>query len=591
MIANEKKKTDTRDILVVDDTPANLLLLTRILTDHGYHVRPASDGALALQSVAAKAPDLILLDVKMPDMDGLEVCRRLKSDAHSREIPVLFISALGENAEKVEGFRAGGLDYIVKPFNPEEVLARVGTHLRLSELVKRLEQTVGKLRDANAELSSEIKRRKRAEEALRAANEDLEIRVAQRTAELKHANEQVQHELVEHMRAEEEKIQLEKKLLQSHKMEAIGALAGGIAHDFNNILYPIIGMSEMLLEDLPAGSPEYENMEIIFKAGWRAGDLVKQILSFSRQSEHQKIPVRIQHVLKEVLKLTRSTIPSDIEISQSIQADCGLIMADPTQLHQIAMNLITNAYHAVEASGGRISIELKQSFLTGKEWMGSSLEPGEYARIIVSDTGCGIDPAVMGKIFEPYFTTKGAGKGTGLGLSVVHGIALELGGDIRVYSEPGKGSTFNVYLPLLQKDFKAASDGSKIIYEFGTERILLIDDEEPIVRLEQMMLEKLGYHVTARTSSIDALALFKTNPDDFDLVITDMTMPNITGDKLARELTAIKPGIPVIICTGFSTKIDEKSAKAMGADGFLLKPIVKSDMARMVRKMLDESQL
>ena len=380
------------------------------------------------------------------------------------------------------------------------------------------------------------------------------------------------------------------RLDQAQRMEAIGALAGGIAHDFNNILFPIIGMSEMLLEDLPAVTHEHEKVEMIFKAAKRAGNLVKQILSFSRQTEHQKIPVKIQQVLKEALKLARSTIPANIEITPSLQSDCGLVMADPTQIHQIIMNLVTNAYHAVEKSGGSISIHLKELVLTDKEGMGAALEPGKYAVLTVSDTGHGIDPTIMGKIFEPYFTTKEVGKGTGLGLSVVHGIVKDHGGDIRVYSDPGKGTAFNVYLPLMKKALEAVTPVKAIIYETGTERILLVDDEEPIVRLEEIMLSKLGYHVTACTGSAEALEAFKANPAGFDLVITDMTMPNMTGDRLAKELNLIKPGIPIILCTGFSVSIEEQSAKANGINGFLMKPVVKSDMAKMIRKVLHEAK-
>jgi PAS domain S-box-containing protein len=378
------------------------------------------------------------------------------------------------------------------------------------------------------------------------------------------------------------------RLDQAQRLEAIGALAGGIAHDFNNILFPIIGMSEMLLEDLPAAGQEHEKVETIHTAAKRAGDLVKQILSFSRQSKHRKIPVRIQNILKEALKLTRSTIPSNIEITQSLQSDCGPVLADPAQVHQIAMNLVTNAFHAVEKSGGSISVQFKELVLTGEDWTGSSLEPGKYAVITVSDTGHGIDPAVMGKIFEPYFTTKKVGKGTGLGLSVVHGIVKDHGGDIRVYSEPGKGTAFTVYLPLMKKAIDAIAPEDAIIHETGTERILLVDDEEPIARMEQMMLEKLGYKVTSRTNSLDALEVFKAHPFAFDLVLTDMSMPNMTGIQLADNLFSIRRDIPIVICTGFSEKTSEEKAKAKGINGFLMKPVVRSELAKMVRKVLDK---
>jgi two-component system, cell cycle sensor histidine kinase and response regulator CckA len=289
-----------------------------------------------------------------------------------------------------------------------------------------------------------------------------------------------------------------------------------------------------------------------------------------------------------VMKLTRASIPSNIKMSQSIQADCGLVRADPTQLHQVAMNLITNAYHAVEEQGGTISVRLKEMALSDEEWVRDSLKAEKYVVLSVSDNGCGIDPAIIGRIFEPYFTTKEIGKGTGLGLSMVYGIVREHDGDIHVVSEAGKGTTVNVYLPAIKSDETTEETEMPAIYETGTERILLVDDEEPIIRLEQMMLEKLGYRVTSRTSSLEALAAFKANPQRFDLVLTDMAMPNMTGVELARELRSIVPNIPVIICTGFSARIDEKSVHSIGVKGLLLKPVVKSEMAKMIRKVLDE---
>ena len=405
-------------------------------------------------------------------------------------------------------------------------------------------------------------------------------------------------------RMEQEKAKLEAQLQQTQKMESIGSLAGGIAHDLNNILFPISGLSEMLLQDIPPGSPAHKSIEQIYKSAQRGSALVKQILAFSRQSNPRKLPILIQPILKEALNLARAAIPVNIEITSHIETDCGMVSADPTQVHQIAMNLITNAYHAVEGSGGTIKIELKEtairSFGERDDLYDHSMPPdgtsscsirllaGRYACITVSDTGTGIDQTLINKIFDPYFTTKEQGKGTGLGLSVVHGIVKEHGGDIRVYSEVGKGTAFHVYLPLLEvaKDKNDAVVTGK--YPTGCESILLIDDDEPIVLLEQMMLEKLGYRITVRTSSPDALAAFKANPSKFDLVISDRGMPNMTGVQLARELISIKPGIPIIICTGFSDENDVNRAKAMGVKGFLMKPVSLDDLAVTVRKVLDD---
>ncbi len=384
---------------------------------------------------------------------------------------------------------------------------------------------------------------------------------------------------------------MEEGLRQAQKMESIGNLAGGIAHDFNNILFPIIGMSELLLQDLKPGSLKHQNVQQILQAGKRGRDLIKQILAFSRQSEQRMIPVRIQQIMKEVINLSRSSIPADIEIEQDIQSNCGLVMADPTQIHQLAMNLITNAYHAVEPTGGRIMVQLKEVKLEPDAMRGSSLEPGSYARLTVSDTGCGIDVVMRNRIFEPYFTTKEKSKGTGLGLSVVYGIAKEHGGDITVQSELNQYTTFDVYLPLLADGVEQLRpDKEMAVIPKGNERILLVDDEEPIAQLEKQMLERYGYQVEARFSSLDALEAFKAKPDSFDLIVTDMTMPNMTGAKLAREVFSIRPTIPIILCTGFSARIDQQKARAMGIKGFLLKPVAGIQMAKMVRDVLDEAK-
>ena len=388
--------------------------------------------------------------------------------------------------------------------------------------------------------------------------------------------------------AEEAREKLQAKLNQVQKMESIGNLAGGIAHDFNNILFSIMGMSEMLLEDLPMGGTEWKNVQVILKAVKRGSDLVKQILAFSRQSEHKMIPTRIQNVFKEVIKLSRATIPSNIEIHQDIQQDCGMVMADPSQIHQIGMNIITNAFHAIGNIGGKISVTLRQAVLETSEALDINLSPGCYAVLSISDTGHGMSKDIIGKIFDPYFTTKEQGKGTGLGLAVVYGIVKEHKGKIKVYSEPGKGTTFNIYLPLMEKSDSTESLTETEDYQGGNERILVVDDEESVATLEAQMLTRLGYNVTFYVASRKALGAFQDDPDGFDLVITDMAMPEMTGDQLAIEILSIKPDTPIIICTGFSEKINKEQAENIGVKGFLMKPVMKSDMAKMVRKVLDE---
>ena len=321
--------------------------------------------------------------------------------------------------------------------------------------------------------------------------------------------------------------------------------------------------------------------------GIQMNDLVSDDFINSILDEIENLKSSQISMAKEVLKLIRATIPSYIEIEENIQSDCGFLMADPTQIHQVAMNIITNAFHTVEAKGGKIAVMLKEVALEADAWSEDVPGPGRYALFSITDTGYGIPPDLMNKIFEPYFTTKEQGKGTGLGLAVAYGIVRKLKGDIKVYSEVGKGSTFNIYLPLMEKAVgtETAKEAEKV--PKGNERILLVDDEEIIVDLEKQMLERLGYHVTERTSSSDALKAFKANPSAFDLVISDMSMPNMTGDQLSRELLSVRPDIPVIICTGFSARIDHEKAQRIGVKGFLMKPVVRSEMAKMVRKVLD----
>ncbi len=383
---------------------------------------------------------------------------------------------------------------------------------------------------------------------------------------------------------------IETQLQQAQKMEAIGNLAGGIAHDFNNILSPILGFTEMLQEDLPQNSPEQASISQILKATLRAKDLVHQILAFSRQSDQELKPVKFQSILKEALKLLRSSIPKTIDIQTEIDSDCGVVVADPTQLHQIIMNLATNAYHAMQDSGGILKVSLIQTEIESRLVVFSELLPGKYALLKVIDTGIGIKNDMMSNIFDPYFTTKTKDKGTGLGLSVVQGIIRSCHGDIHIYSEYGKGTEIHVYLPIM-KD-ASGKDRSEQLSQIigGTERILLVDDEEPIIKIEKMMLERLGYHVTSISDSRTAFEMFKTNPDEFDLVITDMTMPNMTGVQLADEIKRIKTDIPIIICSGFSDQINQETFKEIGIHGYVPKPVTKREIARTIREVLDTSK-
>ena len=393
----------------------------------------------------------------------------------------------------------------------------------------------------------------------------------------------------ERKRIEHEKEKIEAQLQQSQKMEAIGTLAGGIAHDFNNVLFSIIGFTELTMDDVPEGSIARDNLQEVLNGAMRASKMVQQILAFSRNAATEKKPIKVQSVIKEAIKLLRTSIPSTIEIRQDIDESCRPVLADSTQIHQVIMNLATNAYQAMLEKGGVLSVTLMEDEI-GPEDPDLDLQPGTYIKLIVSDTGHGISDEVMRKIFDPYFSTKKPGKGTGMGLSVVHGITRDHGGNIKVTSKPGKGTSFEVYLPLIETrtvESKAVTAGP---LRSGTEHILLVDDEEPIVFMASQMLERLGYQVTYRTSSVEAFKAFKAHPEKYDLVITDMTMPNMTGAELAPRLRDIRPDIPIIICTGFSEKIDEEKAKSLGISGYIMKPILKDEISRMIRRILDKGR-
>ena len=380
----------------------------------------------------------------------------------------------------------------------------------------------------------------------------------------------------------------ENQLQQVMKLQAIGTLAGGIAHDFNNILFPIVGYTELTMDDLPEGSQAKQNLHEVLKAANRAKKLVQQILTFSRQNSQKRKPMRVQTLIKEALKLLRATIPSSIEIHNSVDEDCGLINGDPTQIHQVIMNLSTNAYHALQETGGKLEVSLKEINLNYEESLQKvGIKVGRHLELTVRDNGQGMTPQVLERIFDPYYTTKKQGKGTGLGLSVTHGIIKNHGGDISVSSQPGVGSTFSVYLPVIDDIDLEIESAETASATNGNERILLVDDEAQIIDIERRILERLGYKVTSKTDSEEALEEFSARPERFDLVITDMTMPKITGDRLARRLMDINPQIPVIMCTGFNEAITEEKALAMGIDKFVMKPVIKDELACAIRTVLD----
>lgn len=433
----------------------------------------------------------------------------------------------------------------------------------------------------------DITSRKQAEDELNTYREQLEELVKDRTAELQEKNRKLKEEIIERKKAEEEKRKAEVKLVQTQKIEALGRLSGGIAHDMNNALYPMIINTEMLLEDTEPGTDLHEMLEQILNASYRQRDLVKQILSFGRQDNPKISRIMIAALLDETLNLLRSTLPSTIEIRLDNDAQADSIMGDPSQIQQVIVNLCKNAADALESQRGTIEVSLSHGNLEPAP-SNPEIKAGEYFQLKVRDTGLGMPPDVMDRIFEPFYTTKDVGKGSGMGLSVVHGILEKHGGTITVESEEGKGSVFTVYLPVYDEGthLQASADESKPA-EKGREKILLVDDEDIILSSLQRALQKAGYRVVAVKDSVEAFKLFSKAPDAFDLVITDLTMPKMTGLELGKKLMQMRPAVPVILCTGFSDIVSQEEINTMGFKVLLQKPSGTEELKEAVRVALD----
>ena len=697
------------NILIVDDVAENLKLLADTLLREGYQVRPARSGRVALDSARRRPPDLVLLDIRMPRMDGFAVCRRLKSDPRTADVPVIFISAVEELGDKIKAFDSGGVDYITKPFQEKEILSRVKTHLTLHVMHQNLEalvqQRTEELEKTNRALrlishSNQLLVHVESEASLLQAlcdslvtiggypfcwigyPHDADARVCTPTAlapsdaPLLHAlahqesadgpsvsalrtGSQVRlndienhpvgrpwrehaignglfaclsiplsdarktrgtltvyaarkdffdaseaellkeladnlalglHMIREHRRRERAEIALkesEKRLHHAQKMEALGTLASGISHDFNNILYPIIGYAELALAHSDADTPNHRRLNEILGCAKRANGLVNQILAFSRQSKPELRTLRLQPVVQEAVAPFRSFLPHTISLDLQIDGTCGYVRADPTQIHQIVTNLMTNATHAMEETGGCLELSLQQEMLGPADLLTAEMRPGAYVCLRVADNGSGIDPTVMEKMFDPYFTTKEKGKGTGLGLAVVHGIVTGYGGGIRVTSTVGQGTQFDVFLPVSGHNGIAEVEAPAASLPAGCERILVVDDEPQSLNMLHESLSLLGYRVTRHAGSLSALAAFRTAPDRFDLVLTDYAMPEMNGAQMAEALLAIRPDIPIILCTGHGERFSDAHAAAAGIRKILRKPLLRDTLARIVRSTLD----
>ncbi|MCD6186386.1 MAG: response regulator, partial [Deltaproteobacteria bacterium] len=386
-----------------------------------------------------------------------------------------------------------------------------------------------------------------------------------------------------------EKKQLEEQLLHAQKMEAIGTLAGGIAHDFNNILGVIVGYTELALLNIPEADPLRGKLDQVLKASGRATDLVKQILAFSHKDKQKLMPISISPIVKEALKMLRASLPTTIEIRMDIKTSNVSILSDSSQIHQIMMNLCTNAAHAMPYNKGLLEVSLEELDVDqDTAWRHADLQAGHYQKLTVSDNGEGIKSEIMDRIFDPFFTTKGPGKGTGMGLAVIHGIVKRSQGSIIVDSKLGKGTTFQIFFPTIDAEISKELELHKDI-PHGNEKLLYIDDEKQIIAFGQEILEGLGYEVLAASTTADALKIFKAEPDSFDIVITDMTMPEMTGMELAMEISILSPGIPIILCTGYNSNISDDQAQEAGIIKIIMKPFARHEIALAIREVLDNS--
>jgi signal transduction histidine kinase/ActR/RegA family two-component response regulator len=394
-------------------------------------------------------------------------------------------------------------------------------------------------------------------------------------------------EIEERKRAEKEKEHLQSQLERTQRLQTIGTLAGGVAHNFNNLLTPIVGYADMVLRQIEQDDSMRPNIEQIAQAGSRAKDLVREILTFSRSGEQERSLSQLHLLFKEALKLVHASVPPNVEIRENLDESCGAVFCDASQMHQVLMNLCTNAFHAMREKGGILEVTL-DSLEVGHDlsWLRLNLNPGYYVRLTVSDTGCGMDRATMERIFEPFFTTKDAGEGVGLGLSVLHGIVLAHGGAVTVYSEPGKGTTFRIYLPAQRQGTQKASPEARPV-PAGGESVLFVDDEPIIVNMGKQMLEKLGYRVTAVTSGEEALRLFRDKPGEFDILITDQTMPCITGDRLAKEVLNLRPDLPIVMITGFSQCVTTVNYRELGIREYVMKPLLMRELSEAIRRAVE----
>ncbi|MBF0279552.1 MAG: response regulator [SAR324 cluster bacterium] len=634
-------------ILIVDDDLINLQVLANYLHLQKYSVLQAKSGQECLEMIKHNTIDLLLLDVMMPKMSGFEVCRKLREEFSPLDLPIIMLTAKNKVSDLIEGLAAGANDYLPKPFSRRELLARIRSHLQLTVSLAEREKTEKALHESEELLSAfasavhdvafildedgryieilasadgflvdaveTIKTRtiheflppEKAALIQNVINKTIETRQNQileyqldvpngkiwfegRTAFIPRAinGKQViiwvSYDISERKQAEE----LEKQLIQSRRLEAIGKLAGGIAHDFNNNLQSIIMAMELSIRATKESQVK-SNLERGLKSVHRARDLIKQILTFSRKEDTERQIIKLGLFVKDALEMIRAALPSTIEIQTNLADTEEQIFGNASQIHQIILNLCINASYAMKEKGGILEISLKRispDFIQAKRL---NLQPKECLKLTIRDTGIGIDPEVINRIFEPFFSTKLPHEGTGMGLAIVHGIVQSHEGAITVESDLGKGTSFDVFFPVSSQMVPVEENSTnEVLYE-GTERILVVDDEEDIVEFAKMMLEKLGYQVEASTDCSAALEKFRMTPEQFDLVLTDQTMPQISGIELSKKIKEIRSDIPIILASGLGPLPEEY--KESDIDFRISKPYSMVETGRLIRNILDRS--
>ncbi len=655
-------------ILTIDDESYIRQSIRTYLEDYDFTVFEAENGKKGIEVFDRESPDLVLLDLRMPEMDGLQVLEILREKAP--DVPLVVASGTGNISAVVEALHLGAWDYILKPIEDLNVLYHsIQKCLKESQLTKENKQYQERLEELVAERTLELQK---SEERYKAifeytgtaaiiiepddtismvnskfaelagmARQDIvgkkkwydfvapddidvmrnyfEARVNLKTENYAPMQYEIRFtgnngegkyvyvslgvipgtdkavisllDVTEKKKAEQRWRSLENQLRKAQKMEAIGTLAGGIAHDLNNILSPVLGYADMIMRSSDPSTNVFQRSEKIQKAALRAADLVSQVLTFNRRNEEEKRVIRIHPVTKEVIKLLKGSIPSTITIADEIDRNCGSVEADPTQIHQVIMNLCTNAYHAMEETGGTLTVRLKEVMLTSSDIMdfaSPECSAGPYLALEVSDTGSGMSEDVMERMFDPYFSTKEEGKGTGLGLATVYGIVKSYKGIIRAKSKINEGSTFTVFLPV--SSVKTAADNGETMRQAQNvgsgERLLVVDDDKDIALMCKEGFEALGYKVDLFFSSLEALDFFKKEYQQIDLVVTDQTMPGKTGFDLAKEMLAIKKEIPIILCSGFTGSITKTKIEEVGIKSFVMKPVTVEDLSKKIQQLL-----